>query len=489
MQSKTSYEERDSATLVGNAAPVQMNSQIMITKPTNSVKTFVDRHCVKDKRTIYVTEGGLDSLAQDIELAISHDDKVFFDAVFGLISLGKNGDKNVMTKTKLRIIAMNHATFLKEISNGKYRVINCPLDACDAVLSLDEWPNVRVLKGITRNSLILTNGHFINKPGYDDSTGVYALHMGCYPSISASVSKDEAMNSFNNLCSLLKDFPFDTTLDLVAAIAMLISALLRPVMRTCPMALLNASNPGSGKTTLAQLFSVVAIGKPAAILSWSEKNEELEKRLFGFAKQGIEFALFDNVMHDIDDRGGILSGHITGSEIMSRKLGTSDIETAKTNFFIVATGNNIGPLADMARRTITIRLTPNVENPESKNFEREIIEFTTNNRELIIKDILTVVKGWFDAGCHVPNDISRAGSFQDWERLARFPLLWLDQPDPWLAVSRGKNLDPEKIAFDAFIKTLIETIGLHKDFSVECLLTNREIMMVIPDSLKDRGFK
>lgn len=483
MQSKTSYEEQGSATLVGNAAPVQFNSDLTITKPGNYVKNYVDRDKVKNKAQVEFADGALDIIAKNLEKVISRDDKVFCDAVMGLISLGNNGRKHPIDRIKLQFIAMRHADFLV-FSGDESKKINCPLAVCDALLSFDEWPLIKPLMGITKSSLLLPDGRFIDKPGYDEVTGIYALQHGCYPHIASPVSKDEAMSALYNLFDLLHEFPFNSPEDASAAMSMLISSLLRPVMSTCPLTLINASNKGSGKTTLGQVFSIIATGKSSGATAWSKKSEELEKRLFSLAKSGSPVFLFDNVKSDIDDKDGVLSAYITSGEMTSRILGLSELATGKANAFVIATGNNINAQEDMTRRTITIRLTPNVDNPEHRYFERDILAFTQNNRDLIVKYILTVVKGWFDNGCYMPDDLPKAGSFADWERLARFPLLWLDQPDPWAVVSRSKELDPDIIAFDAFLKTAIESFGVYKSFSVDCIISNAKTAAVVPEEFK-----
>lgn len=482
----TTSEEKGSATLVGNATQIQYNSELTITKPGNPVKNYIDRDAVKNKLQVECADGALDVIAKTLEKVISRDDKVFYDPAMGLISLGSDGKKHPIDRTKLQFIAMRHADFVV-FGGDEFKKINCPLAVCDALLSFDEWPLIKPLMGITKSSLLLPDGRFIDKPGYDEETGIYALQHGCYPHIASPVSKHEAMNALYHLFDLLRDFPFNSPEDASAAMSMLISALLRPVMQTCPLTLINASNKGSGKTTLAQVFSIIAQEKSSGVTAWSGKSEELEKRLFGLAKSGSPFLLFDNLMNDIDDKDGVLSAYVTGGEMTSRTLGSSEVVTAKANAFMVATGNNINAQADMARRTITIRLTPNVDNPENRHFERDILAFTQYNRDLIVKYILTVVKGWFDNGCYIPDDLPKAGSFPDWERLARFPLLWLDQPDPWAVVSRSKEIDPDIIAFDAFLKTAIESFGVYKSFSVDCIVSNAKTAAVVPDQFKQLG--
>lgn len=438
-----------------------------------------------------VKHGGLAQTADDVELALARDPFVFSEGGKRLIKLLPDGERLPLIAHSVRDCAMRHAKFVKERADKEGNKIlvdvDCPIDACHMVLSRGQWDNVRVLNGVTGSSLIMTDGRVIASAGYDDVSGVYGLIGGCYPSVPDKVSRDDALIALNVLCDLLREFDFDTAEDASAAISLLISALLRPVMRTCPMFLVNAATYGSGKTALAQVAAIIATGRKADATPWTSRPEELEKRLLSLSLSGLPIAFFDNLMSDLHDEGGSFAAFLTSEHYSGRVLGESRMVGAKTKMLILATGNNVTPLADMARRTLAIRLTPNCENPEARTFSRDLEAYVIEHREEIIKAILTLVKGYFDAGCPIPERLNKAGSFADWEKLARLPLLWLDLVDPWLVVGKSQAVDPDKLALGAMLEAITRRGWGHTPFTAGHVAAESLFVDIMPDEMKVRG--
>jgi phage/plasmid primase-like uncharacterized protein len=440
---------------------------------------------------VLVKNGGLAENTDDVEDAIARDAFVFSENGKRLIRLLDDGERLPLNVHGVRDSAMRNAQFMAERTDkdgNKFLVkANCPVDACNMVLSRGQWAGVRVLNGVTGSSLIMTDGRVIANAGYDDVSGVYGLVGGCYPSVSELVSRDDAINALVVLHDLLKEFDFDTPDDASAAISLLISSLLRPVMRTCPMFLINAATYGSGKTALAQVAAIIATGKKADATPWTSKPEELEKRLLSLSLAGLPVAFFDNLMGDLHDESGAFAAFLTSEYYSGRVLGESRMIGAKTKMLMLATGNNVTPLADMARRTVAIRLTPNCENPEARTFSRDLEAYVIQHREEIIKAILTLVKGYFDAGCPVPEHMSKAGSFADWEKLARLPLLWLGVVDPWLVVGRSQAVDPDKLALGALLEAITRRGWGSSPFLSSQVASENTFIDLMPDDMKVRG--
>ena len=438
-----------------------------------------------------VKHGGLAQTADDVELALARDPFVFSEGGKRLIKLLPDGERLPLIAHSVRDCAMRHTKFVKErVTKEGERVlvdVDCPIDACHMVLSRGQWDKVRVLNGVTGSSLIMTDGRVIASAGYDDVSGVYGLIGGCYPSVPDKVSRDDALIALNVLCDLLREFDFDTAEDASAAISLLISSLLRPVMRTCPMFLVNAATYGSGKTALAQVAAIIATGRKADATPWTSRPEELEKRLLSLSLSGLPIAFFDNLMSDLHDEGGSFAAFLTSENYSGRVLGESRMVGAKTKMLILATGNNVTPLADMARRTLAIRLTPNCENPEARTFSRDLEAYVIEHREEIIEAILTLVKGYFDAGCPIPERLNKAGSFADWEKLARLPLLWLGVVDPWLVVGKSQAVDPDKLALGAMLEAITRRGWGHTPFTAGHVAAESLFVDIMPDEMKVRG--
>jgi hypothetical protein len=476
--SLAAIRERIESQIKGDSLPVVMSD----------ATTVMD----DDKRPIVlVNNRDLREIANDAEKLIAGDTLVFAESGKRLIKLLDDGERLPITKHGLRDIAMSNARFMREKKDKEGNTFLVPdnlhLESCEMVLSRGQWGSVRVLNGVTASSLIMTDGRVIASAGYDDVSGIYALSGGCYPSISDKVSHDDALGALAVLYDLLKEFDFDTPEDASAAMSLLISSLLRPVMRTCPMFLVNAATFGSGKTALAQVAAIIATGKKADATPWTGKPEELEKRLLSLSLAGLPVAFFDNLMGDLHDESGAFAAFLTSEFYSGRVLGESRMVGAKTKMLMLATGNNVTPLADMARRTIAIRLTPDCENPEARTFSRDLEDYVIKHREQIIKSVLTLVKGYFDAGCPVPAGMSKAGSFSDWEKLARLPLLWLGVVDPWLVVGRSQAVDPDKLALGALLSAITRRGWGLSPFNAGQVASENAFIEIMPDDMKVRG--
>jgi hypothetical protein len=94
----------------------------------------------------------------------------------------------------------------------------------------------------------------------------------------------------------------------------------------------------------------------------------------------------------------------------------------------LATGNNITPVSDLARRSIVVRLDANTAALRSRTFEiANIKEYVRQHRAQLLLAALTVVRAHHLAGWRGPTPLP---SFEDWSRLVRNALLWLGMADP-----------------------------------------------------------
>src|SRR3954469_25909813 len=138
-------------------------------------------------------------------------------------------------------------------------------------------------------------------------------------------------------------------------------------MPTAPMHLANAPQPGTGKSYLADLASVIATGERCAVIAFSPKPEETEKRLNGAALNGRPILALDNASGTIE--GDLLCQMTERPLLELRPLGTSKMVPVANTFTVLINGNNAIVAADMVRRTIVCHLDTNMEQPEMRVFQ------------------------------------------------------------------------------------------------------------------------
>ena len=76
---------------------------------------------------------------------------------------------------------------------------------------------------------------------------------------------------------------------------------------------------------------------------------------------------FDNLTGDLVAHKSLCTA-LTSEYMSGRILGVSKTATVSTRALFLSSGNNVGPVQDMTRRCITIRLDPGCEMPAARSF-------------------------------------------------------------------------------------------------------------------------
>jgi hypothetical protein len=88
-------------------------------------------------------------------------------------------------------------------------------------------------------------------------------------------------------------------------------------------------------------------------------------------------------------------------------------------------GNNVVLAGDFPRRIISARLDPRVENPELRVFGFDPLEYAREHRAELIAAALTILLAYHHRNDGWKCDLPPLGSFGDWSRAVRDPLVWL----------------------------------------------------------------
>lgn len=133
---------------------------------------------------------------------------------------------------------------------------------------------------------------------------------------------------------------------------------------------------------------------------------------------------------------------ITERPAKVRILGRSEMSPLNANAFVILTGNGIAVSEDLARRFIEIEFDPRTENPEARSFKNDIrAEEFTRRRELLA-DVLTIWK-WGRIATSLQRGLA-LGSFDQWSRWVRDPLLALGCQDPVARLTAAKQRDDRR---------------------------------------------
>jgi len=323
------------------------------------------------------------------------------------------------------------------------------------LLERGKLSGLRPLVGITDIPLVRQNGTLLDIPGYDEETGIFYKPSNLALNLPANPTRDDAMAGTATFKHLFRDFPFKTEVDLSAAISAVISAVNRPTLGATPLHALSAPTPGSGKSLLATLVTIIATGSTPSFITQGEDEEELEKRVSAQMMAGRSIINIDNADRPI--KGAALCNLLTSDKVSLRVLGKSETLDITSSSFILANGNNMRVANDMVRRTVLCQLDPGVERPEEREIVWDAKAEARANRGTYVSASLTILRAYQAAGA--PKQKTPLGSFEGWSRLVRDALIWAGLPDPHGNAEVLADADPDKERFIAIAEQWTRNFG------------------------------
>lgn len=343
--------------------------------------------------------------------------------------------------TELAGRAANHQKWDSRLSD--YVATDCPRRVADALLARGHWPMLRDLVGFIESQTITCAGRVIDQPGYDEESGLFCAFTTIpgYKRPPAKPTKKEAIAAAKRLLSLFDSFPFVDDADRTAMLAALLTAIQRRLLPAAPLMAITAPTPGTGKTLLCETLALVATARRASVLSLGHDDAESEKRLAGVLLAGDAVISVDNIERPL--KGDLLCQVATQQFVRLRPLGGSGMLNVPTHSLIVATGNNLAIVGDLKRRVLMIRLDAKTERPEHRAFDRDHLATITADRGKIISLCLTIIAAYLAAGAPKIAGLHGFGGFEQWDRMVRRPLVWLDLPDPLLTSEELREQDPD----------------------------------------------
>ena len=198
------------------------------------------------------------------------------------------------------------------------------------------------------------------------------------------------------------------------------------------------SGAGAGKGLLARCMCIIAFGRDPHAVTSGATAEELEKRIAAELMGGSPALFLDN-LNNTAFRSDLLASAITERPARVRLLGKSQMVLLNASAFVIMTGNGLSVSEDLARRFIAVEFDPRTEDPEARPFKTDIRAEVRERRTELLAALLTIWR-WG----RLATDIKRGlplGSFEQWCRWVRDPLLALGCQDPVERVSEAKARD------------------------------------------------
>ena len=320
------------------------------------------------------------------------------------------------------------------------------------------YNHLPVLSGLTRQPYLRPDGSLMTAAGYDSASGMFGVFDAREFAIPDTPSLADAKAALALLQDLLAEFSFTSETDLAAALSALLTAAIRPSLPNAPMFHARAHMVGSGKSYLCELITAFATPQRGTPTTFPADDEECRKLLLAELLRAPAVIEFDNLTSDLVAHKSLCTA-LTSEHLSGRILGVSKTATVSTRTLFLSSGNNVGPVQDMTRRCITIRMDPGCEIPAARSFRRpELVREVLRDRGRYVAAALTVVRAWIVAGRSNTECKSMAG-YGEWSDLCRQPLLWLGLADATESVFEAMAEDPDRETLGRLLTTWQSAFG------------------------------
>jgi len=377
--------------------------------------------------------------------------------------------------------------------DGDKAAVTPPLDVVRDIDSLNDC-QFPPLIGITEAPVIRPDGTVMNKPGYDSVTNLYYYPSPklIVPPIPDKPTDGEVKAAIELALEPMWDFPFDGEASRANAIATMFTPILRPMIDgPVPLAIVDKPQAGTGASLLAEVISLVATGRAAAMMTAQKDDEGWRKAITSLLIKGQLVVTIDNVEYDLFTPS--LAAILTATSYQDRVLGRSEMVILPNRTTWVATGNNIRLRGDLPRRCIWVRMDAKTARPwqrDLKGFKHpRLIEWVSTERGGILAAILTIVRAWVVANMPEAQGLPNLGGYESYCRILGGVLTYMGVSGFLANLDAMYNeTDTETPQWEGFFETWREVLDDRTVTAAELishLNDNAELRAALPDTIAD----
>lgn len=333
---------------------------------------------------------------------------------------------------EIRPELLKYACWLKRNDAGAWYRGAPGITFANELRALPNKSMLNELSAISRQPFYRPDMTLSRQTGYDEQTRIYGDFDPDKFNIPATPTKEDAKSAAEELRQLFQESGLETKHDHSAALALLLTAAIRPSLEVAPFFLMNAKDPGAGKKYLGDLACLLASPEPPMPLVLKKDQNEVGKAVFSVLLKGEPMVVFDEVETANDgtlDLPKPLLTIATSSVYQDRVLTTSQTAICSTRVLMMLMGNNVHPTQDSVRRLIQINFAGHDVVEGVKSYTRDPKAEMERDRERFVGLAFTVIQAWITAG-KPPSGLPKLPTYGDWCQLVREPILWLGYPDP-----------------------------------------------------------
>nr|WP_180203843.1 hypothetical protein [Pseudomonas sp. SbOxS1]NYU03605.1 hypothetical protein [Pseudomonas sp. SbOxS1] len=398
----------------------------------------------------------------DSAIQVMREDGLLFEHGGELVRLVNDGVEPVDAEW-LRIYLGRLIRFTKYDKRQKATVVvDCPVDLPRLVLAQHGAWDLPVLRGVISAPILRPDGSILETKGFDRDTGLY-LDRQAEVHIEARPSKAAVALALGRLWKPFEKFPFVSAVDRGVMLAALFTACQRPILPTAPGFGFDAPTAGSGKTLLTKCLALIAGVSDPVMMPPVTQEDELRKRLLSALRRGKGALVLDNQVGMLDSPS--LCTFLTSPVYGDRVLGQSAVLDFPNTALFIINGNNFQPMGDLARRVLTSRLDAQMERPDKRSFGLDPAAWVRANRQEMVRDALTVLRGYQLDLIGSRRGAGRMASFEAWDDAVRQAVLWggslgvIELGDPLDAIDTAYGQDPDRAKLAALLHGWYEIYG------------------------------
>lgn len=286
-------------------------------------------------------------------------------------------------------------------------------EICKAIIA-DPSP-LPELKGVTCVPIIHEDSSLYQTQGYDKKSGMYYASEGEKDiSVPEQPTADDVKRAIEYIKAPFSKFDFQAAADWVNYLALLLTLVVRALINgNVPFFVIDSPVQGSGKSILTYCANIIATNGQEGPMTMPERggDEEIRKRLTALLINNPLLCMIDNVIGRVD--WAPLASILTTGKWTDRLLQTSRTVTLTVKTVFLCTGVNVDIGGDMARRSVYIRLDPQVDKPWNRTFDFDPEQMVRERRPDLLEALFILVRNWFNLGKPKWSG-TPFGSFDEW---------------------------------------------------------------------------
>ncbi|MXO74811.1 hypothetical protein GRI40_06200 [Altererythrobacter aerius] len=408
----------------------------------------------RNKPRIRLVAGELHAITEAAEEVLAADGQ-YYSASGVIVRVQSNGwhvGTQDMDEAELTM-ALSAACDWEKRDSNKERWVTCDPSPRHIAMLCRSRRRQRLLplKGLARQPFFRpSDRQLVATPGYDPVSQVYGV-FDAAKYTRAQPTETNAQLAMDRTRNLLREFHFATPADEAAAVSAIFTAVLRPTLGLAPAFHVRAPSSGTGKSLLCGVISKYAGPGHGLMMSYPQSAEEATKSVLASLLTSPAVILFDDMDGDWKPYGPI-NRMLTSESTTDRVLGASKMATVNTCTLVLGSGNNTGPVGDLLRRVLVIKLDARSASPATLEYEGDPIAAIEANREAFVADVLLVVEAWQAAGSP-KGDLPPVASYGGlWSDYCRHALVWLGLSDPAAGLIDQMRHDPHAELLEDFLR-------------------------------------